>query len=98
VTVTNQRVRLQSYVAAPTLILAGISKPHHTICIATCLTTQALDSPVYSFWPMLAYAVTQGYATRIGLADTLLLPSGAQAHDNADLIRTALSYVTSQAN
>ena len=60
-------------------------------------TPRLLHGKDATAWPMLAYAVTQGYATCIGLEDTLVLPSGARAQDNADLIRTALSYVTSSA-
>lgn len=45
-------------------------------------------------WPMLAYAVAQGYATRIGFEDTLVLPSGEPARNNAELIRMACAYVT----
>jgi hypothetical protein len=40
--------------------------------------------------------VEQGYATRIGFEDTLVLPNGEPAHDNAELIRTARSFVTNQ--
>lgn len=43
-------------------------------------------------WPMLAYAFAQGYATRIGLEDTLLLPDGQIARDNADLVRAACEF------
>lgn len=40
-------------------------------------------------WPVLRWARTAGYAVRIGLEDTLLLPDGREAHDNADLVRAA---------
>lgn len=39
-----------------------------------------------------AGAVAQGYATRIGFEDTLVLPNGEPARDNAELIRTARAY------
>jgi uncharacterized protein (DUF849 family) len=61
-------------------------------------TPRLLHGKDATAWSLLAYAATQGYATRIGLEDTLWLPSGALAHDNADLIRTALAYGTSQAH
>jgi uncharacterized protein (DUF849 family) len=40
-------------------------------------------------WPMLDEAARLGYATRIGLEDTLLLPDGSPASGNADLVRVA---------
>lgn len=40
-------------------------------------------------WPVLRWARPAGYAIRIGLEDTLLLPDGREAHDNADLVRAA---------
>lgn len=61
-------------------------------------TPRLLHGKDATAWSLLVYAATQGYATRIGLEDTLWLPSGALAHDNADLIRTALAYGTSQAH
>jgi uncharacterized protein (DUF849 family) len=40
-------------------------------------------------WPLLDEAGRQGYDTRIGLEDTLSLPNGSPARDNADLVRAA---------
>ncbi|MBE9373550.1 3-keto-5-aminohexanoate cleavage protein [Saccharopolyspora sp. HNM0983] len=40
-------------------------------------------------WHVLDLAVDRGLDTRIGLEDTLLLPDGTIATDNAELIRTA---------
>ncbi|MEV6565569.1 3-keto-5-aminohexanoate cleavage protein [Streptomyces kronopolitis] len=40
-------------------------------------------------WPVLRLADALGLDTRIGLEDTLLLPDGRPAHDNAQLIRAA---------
>lgn len=40
-------------------------------------------------WPVLRLAGTLGLDTRIGLEDTLLLPDGGPARDNAQLIRAA---------
>lgn len=57
-------------------------------------TPRLLHGKDRTAWALLAYAATQGYATRIGLEDTLLLPSGARAQDNADLIQTALAFDT----
>ncbi len=40
-------------------------------------------------WPLLEVALQRGYDTRIGLEDTLLLPDGRQARDNAQLVSVA---------
>ncbi len=40
-------------------------------------------------WPVLRWAQDQGFDVRIGLEDTLALPSGREAHDNAALVRAA---------
>lgn len=40
-------------------------------------------------WPLLERAMRGGHVSRIGLEDTLLLPSGELATDNAALVRAA---------
>ncbi len=42
-------------------------------------------------WPLLDQALRCGYDTRIGLEDTLILPNGSPARDNAQLVATALT-------
>jgi uncharacterized protein (DUF849 family) len=42
-------------------------------------------------WPLVAHAGRRRLPTRIGLEDTLVLPDGAPAADNAELVRTALA-------
>jgi uncharacterized protein (DUF849 family) len=41
-------------------------------------------------WPVLRLARRLGLATRVGLEDTLLLPDGQRASDNAELVTAAL--------
>ncbi|WP_399093244.1 3-keto-5-aminohexanoate cleavage protein [Streptomyces sp. BBFR2] len=41
-------------------------------------------------WPVLRLALRLGLATRIGIEDTLLLPDGTPARDNAELVAAAL--------
>lgn len=41
-------------------------------------------------WPMLDVALQHGYDTRIGLEDTLTLPDGRLAKDNAELVSLAI--------
>lgn len=40
-------------------------------------------------WPVLRWAQAAGYDVRIGLEDTLVLPSGSEARDNAELVAIA---------
>ncbi|MDN5798274.1 MAG: 3-keto-5-aminohexanoate cleavage protein [Intrasporangium sp.] len=44
-------------------------------------------------WPVLRWARAAGYATRIGLEDTLAMPSGHEAYDNAALVEAARQEV-----
>ena len=39
-------------------------------------------------WPVLELAIERGYDVRIGLEDTLEMPDGTRAFDNAALVRT----------
>jgi hypothetical protein len=47
-----------------------------------------------SAWPALKVARERGLDTRIGLEDTLTLPDGTEAPDNAALIETVVTPVT----
>lgn len=42
-------------------------------------------------WPALRWAQASGFDVRIGLEDTLVLPSGRETAGNAELVRVALS-------
>ncbi|MEU3019787.1 3-keto-5-aminohexanoate cleavage protein [Nocardiopsis sp. NPDC007018] len=42
-------------------------------------------------WPMLERALEEGLDLRIGLEDTMRLPEGVEAHDNAALVERAVS-------
>jgi uncharacterized protein (DUF849 family) len=46
-------------------------------------------------WGILRDAAERGYDTRIGLEDTLTLPDGSLAPDNAALVRAALDIINS---
>lgn len=48
-----------------------------------------------STWPALALAAKWNLDTRIGLEDTLILPDGRRARDNAELVATALERIRS---
>lgn len=44
-------------------------------------------------WPLLNVALQRGYDTRIGLEDTLYLPDGGMARDNAELVAFARQQI-----
>ncbi|MBB5232667.1 3-keto-5-aminohexanoate cleavage protein [Deinococcus budaensis] len=46
-------------------------------------------------WPLLQEAGRRGLDTRTGLEDTLTLPDGTPARDNADLVRAARAVLAS---
>lgn len=48
-------------------------------------------------WPLLEDAISRGYDVRIGLEDTLLMPDGSPAKDNAALVAAAAAMVTAHA-
>jgi len=44
-------------------------------------------------WPMMDASITRGYDVRIGFEDTLVLPDGRMARDNAELVTEAVRRV-----
>lgn len=47
-----------------------------------------------SCWPLLEHAGARGVQTRIGLEDTLLMPDGSPAPDNAALVSAAVQLLS----
>lgn len=60
------------------------------------LKPAALDLPIVlhgteaTSWPMMDQAIARGYGVRIGLEDTIVLPDGKIARDNAELVTEAM--------
>ena len=52
-------------------------------------TPRLLHGSEATTWPLLDQALRCGYDTRIGLEDTLVLPDGQPARDNAELVAIA---------
>ncbi|OOC55684.1 MULTISPECIES: 3-keto-5-aminohexanoate cleavage protein [Nocardiopsis] len=48
-------------------------------------------------WPVLEAAVSEGYDIRMGLEDTMRLPDGEEAHDNAALVAQAVNLASAAA-
>jgi uncharacterized protein (DUF849 family) len=53
-------------------------------------TPRLLHGHNATVWPLLREAKKRGWQTRIGLEDTVLLPDGKPAKDNAELVAAAL--------
>ena len=49
-------------------------------------------------WPMMDEAIARGHHVRIGLEDTLVLPDGSSAIDNAQLVKEAVRRVSTAAS
>ena len=49
-------------------------------------------------WPMLDESVNRGYDVRVGLEDTLVMPDGRMAKDNAELVSEAVRRVRAASN
>jgi uncharacterized protein (DUF849 family) len=47
-----------------------------------------------SCWPLLEHAGVRGVQTRIGMEDTLRLPDGSTAVDNAALVSAAVQLLS----
>ncbi|MEV2274451.1 3-keto-5-aminohexanoate cleavage protein [Nocardiopsis sp. NPDC049922] len=64
---------------------------------ARVTTPRMLHGSDATAWPMLEEAVEAGYDVRIGLEDTMRLPDGTEAHDNAALVAHAVELVSAKA-
>ncbi len=86
--------RRSPLVSRVTRVLAEVISP--AIDVDTLLNALAGLSPILlhgedaAAWPVLRRAQALGLDTRIGLEDTLTLPDGSPAPDNAALVRAAL--------
>jgi uncharacterized protein (DUF849 family) len=71
--------------------------------VETVLARARLSSPVVlhglgpTTWDLIRAAAERGYGTRVGLEDTLTLPDGGTAPDNAALVRAARAIVAETA-
>jgi uncharacterized protein (DUF849 family) len=61
----------------------------HILDEAHIQTPRLLHGQESATWPVLEAALKRGYDTRIGLEDTLTLPDGTVARDNAQLVSVA---------
>ncbi|MGA8037563.1 MAG: 3-keto-5-aminohexanoate cleavage protein [Candidatus Acidiferrales bacterium] len=87
----NQCVRAMFEPEHPDLkeALAEVDKMDATLARVWITTPRLLHGHNTTVWPMVRAAKTRGWQTRIGLEDTLLLPDGSPARDNAALVAAA---------
>jgi uncharacterized protein (DUF849 family) len=77
---------------------AALATSEHIIRIldeAGIRTPRLLHGQESTAWPVLEAALLRGYDTRIGLEDTLTLPDGSIAIDNAHLVSIAINMAKS---
>lgn len=88
-------------------ILAEVTDPDPTTAESTARTLLTDLGPAHGLpillhgeaggtWPVLRLARHLGLSTRIGLEDTLFLPDGSPARDNAQLVSAAVSATISE--
>ena len=72
-----------------TAALATVRAIEALLDAAGIQTPRLLHGSEATAWPLLDEALRCGYDTRIGFEDTLVLPDGSPARDNAQLVATA---------
>ncbi len=73
----------------PNAALATVQAIEALLDAASVRTPRLLHGMDATAWPLLDAAIERGYDTRIGLEDTLYLPDGQPARDNAQLVAVA---------
>lgn len=69
--------------------LAASREMNRVLDEAGVRTSRLLHGKDATAWPVLRRAATEGLGMRIGFEDTLTLPDGEPAHDNAQLVAAA---------
>ncbi|WP_049576832.1 3-keto-5-aminohexanoate cleavage protein [Nocardiopsis sp. SBT366] len=96
------RVDVAAVLVEPTQV-AGEDARRNTEAITRVLDRGRVNVPRMlhgvdaTAWPMLGQALEDGLDVRIGLEDTMRLPDGAEAHDNAALVAHAVSLAGASA-
>jgi uncharacterized protein (DUF849 family) len=63
------------------------------VALADVKTPRLLHGFGAAAWAFIELAARRGYDTRVGLEDTLVLPDGTRARDNAELVAMAWRIV-----
>lgn len=75
--------------------LTAVAEAERVLDAAVIRCPRLLHGVNETAWALLDEAGRRGYDTRIGLEDTLSLPDGSPARDNADLVRAAVKRLGS---
>jgi uncharacterized protein (DUF849 family) len=84
-----QRVLLEPREGDSALALEIVSEIEHELDVEGVEAPRLLHGVGPTTWPLIDIAIVRRYETRIGLEDTLTLPDGSLAQDNADLVLVA---------
>ena len=96
------RVEVASVLVEPTQVSVEDAR-RNTEAITTVLDRAKVRVPRMlhgadaTAWPMLSQALEEGLDIRIGLEDTMRLPDGTEAHDNAALVEHAVALASAAA-
>jgi uncharacterized protein (DUF849 family) len=74
--------------------VAHAAAMEHVLAEANISLEQVHHGEGVASWAVSARALARGHGMRTGLEDTIVLPDGGQAIDNADLVRTAAAMLT----
>ncbi len=85
------RIVLQPRERDSALALESVSAIEHELDVQEIEAPRLLHGFGPTTWPLIDIAIVRHYETRIGLEDTLTLPDGSLARDNAHLVRVARS-------
>ena len=88
------RVLLEPAEPELALALRTVAEVETILAGARVGTPRLLHGTGPTAWPLLVEARRRGYDARIGLEDTLVLPDGRVACDNADLVSAAVAALT----
>jgi uncharacterized protein (DUF849 family) len=83
------RLLLEPAEPATNAALATVRQIEALLDVAAVRVPRLLHGEDATAWPLLEEALRRGYDVRIGLEDTLELPDGSRARDNAQLVALA---------
>jgi uncharacterized protein (DUF849 family) len=86
------RVLLEPREAEAHAAMETVTKMERVLDDANVITPRLLHGEDGAAWPVLNAAMQRGYDIRIGLEDTLTLPDGRRARDNAELVAIAREH------
>ena len=90
------RILLEPVEEAAAEALATVSEIEFLLDARAVSAPRLLHGSDATAWPLLIESAKRGYQCRIGLEDTLLLPNGDTALDNAEIIRAARELMAQQ--